>query len=230
MDLIKNIDQIFDVPSLELRKEIKELLNKELCLGMTRYVCRYGTLGDGFEKFTDSQKYYQSLKEIYSRSCELVRLNANAKKAQATYIRAKERLEKAEGLADKIEAQADMDLADLTIFEQLTSAEDLKRQLDEFNKIRLELKDKVQAEFPEGIEQAEQSNWEKVAQYRSIRSAHNLKAEFQSLPFSAEKKFQLGLSIANPQSRMEMLAPLVVKDEKQAMALTEHLKGEENVK
>ena len=157
-------------------------------MGMTRFVCWNGTLGEGFEKLTDAQKYYQAVKETYVRACELRRLKARAKEAYADFIEAKREIELAKGEVAQLRAEAKFELAELAAFELLVSAEDTLRQLDEFNKVRLELQDKVRAQYPGGIEQAEPDNWAAVMQYR-MATGGNL----PSVPLPPDAKQKIGL-------------------------------------
>ena len=169
MEYFEKILKITGEEKVELRHEIKETIHKELCLGMTRFVCRNGTLSEGFDKFTDAQKYYQAVKETYIRSNELKRIGANAKKAQADYLESKIEWLEAKEPHTKLRCEGKMELAELALFELLVQTEDTWRQFDEFNKVRLELKPIVTAQYPEGIEQAESDNWHAVAQAWAMR-------------------------------------------------------------
>lgn len=186
-DHFKKIEEVLSSDKLELGEEIKKLLNTELCLGMTRFTCRHGTLGEGFEKFTDSQKYYQALRECYSRSNELKRLKAESKIAQAKYIRSAKTLQSVRLIEDNeaelLEATGEFELAELHLFELLVRSQDSARQLDEFNKVRLELQDRVRAQYPGGIEQAEPDNWDVVARYRIIH-----KKDVAAVPLRDDQK------------------------------------------
>lgn len=184
--------KLFEVTSdvkIGLADEIKNLLHTELCMGMTRFVCRNGTLGDGFEKLTDAQKYYQAVKETYVRACELRRAKANAKKAYADFLEARSEVANADNEIKKLRAESKLELAELSAFELLVHAEDTLRQLDEFNKVRLELQDKVRDQYPEGIEQAEPDNWKAVMQYR----LNNVPQTISSIPLPMNEKQQIAL-------------------------------------
>lgn len=193
-----------------LAKEMKELLSKELCLGMTRHVCRHGTLGEGFDKLTDSQKYYQSLREVYTRSNELARLRARAKQSHADYLEAVHENETAKTEIEKLRSIAKLELAELSSFELLVTAEDTLRQLDEFQKVRMELQDKVRMKYPEGIEQAEPDNWQSVAQYWATKKQLGaLNSPLTTLPLPAEKLAEL----ANDMGMPELFASTVVREQ-----------------
>lgn len=184
----------------KLTAEFRALLHKELALGMTRFVCRHGTLSEGFDKVTPSQKYYQAVKEAYGRSNELRRIRANAKKAQADLIDAQEELNFADTEAKQLRAEAAVELAQLSLFELLVTAEDTARQLDEFNKIRLELQDQVRAQYPEGIEQAEPDNWKVVAELRSLKAQSlGTREDLTVIPLPSAEKAKFGLQIGHPE-------------------------------
>lgn len=207
----KKLFEVTDDDKIKLGDEMKTLLNTELCLGMTRYVCRYGTLGEGFEKLTDSQRYYQSLKEIYTRAMEMRRSKANAKKAYADYLEAAEEISKAQNEIERLRAQAKFELAETAAFELLVHAEDTLRQLDEFNKVRLELQDKVRAEFPQGIEQAEHENWSAVMKYRIFKAVNpgNGPQSLDAVPLPMIDKFKIGQEL----KRSDLTAPLAISKE-----------------
>lgn len=194
----KKLFEITGDSKVALADELKNLLHTELCMGMTRFVCRHGTLGDGFEKLTDSQKYYQAVKETYVRACELRRAKANAKKAYADYLEAKAEVANADNEIKKLRAESKLELAELSAMEQLVHAEDTLRQLDEFNKVRLELQESVRAQYPAGIEQAEPDNWKAVMQYR----LNNVPATLSSIPLPLEQKQKIGLEFQQEVQRL----------------------------
>lgn len=200
---MNNFEKILELTSdskLSLSSEIKESIHKELALGMTRFVCRYGTLSDGFDKITPSQRYYQATKEAYSRANELKRIKGNAKFAQADIIDAHTALDNAVTGVEILRAEADLELAQLHLFELLVSAEDTARQLDEFSKIRKELQMEVRAQYPEGIEQAELDNWKAVAEYKAAQKQMGLNAgPLTHMPLPEKEKAQLGIDFNAPE-------------------------------
>lgn len=219
---MSNFDDLFQVTNssnLELADELKTVLNSELALGMTRWVCRYGTLGDGFDKLTDSQKYYQSLREVYTRSIELKKLKARAKLAYASFLEAQVHLKKAKNEIETLKAESAVEMAETQALELLITAEDTTRQLDEFNKVRLELQDAVRAKYPEGIEQAERDNWLSVAKYRVMNHALMGGSDLKTVPLSFEDKFKIGMDL----KRSDMTSPLLVNNEARAYTLMQEI-------
>lgn len=215
----KKLFEITDDSRVKLGDEMRTLLNTELCLGMTRFVCRYGTLGEGFEKLTDSQKYYQSLREVYTRAIELRRTKANAKKAYAEYLEAGDELAKASSEVERLKAECKLELSEIHAFDLLVHAEDTLRQLDEFNKVRLELQDTVRAQYPQGIEQAEHDNWAAVMKYRIVKAMNpgNGPQDFASVPLPLKEKFFIGQEL----KRSDLTAPLTISEEKTHKLITE---------
>ena len=185
--------------TVELASSFKELLHKELTLGMTRYVCRYGTLSDSFDKLTDSQRYYQSIREMYNRANEISMQKVASMEAQADLIDAEELLEKAETKSQKLRAEAKVLKAKNALRSSLVMIEDIMRQLDEFNKVRLELQDKVRAQYPEGIEQAESDNWKAVAKYKIARQNVGHNEMLNHIPLPMEEKARLGVMYNKPE-------------------------------
>lgn len=209
--------QITDDTKLTLSDEMKELLNKELCLGMTRWVCRHGTLGDGFEKLTDAQKYYQAVKEVWTRANELKRVRANAKKSYADFLEAKAKLEKAQTEIEILRATAEVELSELSALELLAHAEDVLRQLDEFNNVRLELQERVRAQYPGGIEQAEPDSWRTVMKYRLLKTGvPGALNDTTSVPLPFEEKFRIATEIKD---RPDLAAPLLLSNLEKAQEI-----------
>jgi len=215
--MIENILKITSDERVELGVQMKELLNKELCLGMTRWVCRHGTLSDGFEKITPAQKYYQAIREVYNLSNNIRGNKAQALKAHADLLDAQEALALAEKPSQKLRAEADVMIATDRIAYLLVHVEDQMRQLDEFYKVYKELQPEVRAKYPEGIEQAEEDNWQAVAQYRLIKAQtpdlH--KADMAAVPLPYETKAKYGLQFQRP----DMMAPMILSDEKKMTEL-----------
>jgi hypothetical protein len=211
-------DKLIELTSderVELGTSFKELLHKELCLGMTRYVCRYGTLSDGHEKLTDAQRYYQAIREMYNRAHEVQSQKAAAMEAQADLLDAEEDLARAINTPAKLRAEAAIMRAHGRLVTSLVTVEDILRQLDEFNKVRLELKKSVQAQYPEGIEQAEEDNWKAVMKYRHLKRSLGYGPELTHVPLAPEVKAQLGFELGRP----ELTAWLAIQDEKKALQL-----------
>lgn len=214
MSVFDNVIKLTDDSKVELAASFKELLHKELCLGMTRYTCRYGTLGDGHEMLTDAQKYYQSIKEMWVRASGMNELKAQAMEAQAELIEAETAKEVTDHPAQRLRLEAKILRATQALTNALVNAEDTLRQMDEFNKVRLELQDKVRAQYPEGIEQAEPDHWKAIANYRRMKEqTPGLPREVMSnIPMPADEKARLGVKF----QRQDMVAPLIISDERKA--------------
>lgn len=233
---MNDFDKILEIANenaVSLSHELRNQLHKEMALGMTRFVCRHGTLSDSFDKLTESQIYYQANKEAYIRANELRRLRANAKKANAELLEAKEDLRKAVTEIEKLKAQARLELAELNLFELLVTAEDTARQLDEFNKIRGELRESVRSAYPEGIEQAELDNWRAVAEYKAfLKQVGCASGPLNSLPLPSDEKAKIGVVSNNPEMAAWYLVQNKAKLKGQDMLtfLKEELKLEEGDK
>lgn len=197
MDIFKQIEGLKSDTRVELGQSMKELLNKELCLGMTRYVCRNGTLSDGHEKITPAQRYFQSIKEIWSISGSIKSIYSDSLIAQADLLDAKEMPEKTE--SEKLRKKAAELRANDKLLACLVMIEDQMRQLDEFNQVRLELQDEVRKMYPEGIEQAEQDSWSAVAKYRHLKRSMGYPEQMTHVPLDMETKIKLGLEMQAPE-------------------------------
>jgi hypothetical protein len=177
---------------------LKDLLHKKLTLGQTRYVCRYGTLSEGHEKITDSQRYFQAIKEMWYLANNMQTQKAHAMVAQADLMDAEEAvatLSKDGKPSDLIRAESALLMAQTKLTNALVTIEDQTRCLDEYNKIRLELEPIVEAQYPEGIEQAEHDNWRAVAQYRLTK---NPMSQLDNIPLPALEKAQFGELYGRP--------------------------------
>lgn len=188
-------------------------LHKWLTLGQTEYLCRYGTLSDGHEKFTDAQKYAQALKEYYYISVNMKQARAQAKIAQADYLDAKEALEKATTDAQKLRAEGQLEQAESRLTTSLVSMEDQFRMIKAYAQVCAELGPKVQEQYPMGIEQAEMDNWVAVAKYRQI--AQGPAARMDNIPLPPEVKAEIGIQY----QRNDMVAPLMIEKENEIRSL-----------
>lgn len=197
-----------DVDLVETGYALKDLLHRELVLGQTRHVCRYGTLSDGHEKLTDAQKYYQAIKECWFIACSIKDRQADLMQAEADCIDAKAELDVAVSESARLRAKAKLMRAELRCAEYSVSIEDQLRMLDEYNTIRLELKDAVQNKYPLGIEQAEPDNWQAVFEYRMLKSpqAGAPGEHVQNIPLEPKHKAMLGLK----HQRLDAVAPLAM--------------------
>lgn len=228
MSLPKDYEQILaitDGAPIELSDELKALLNKELCLGMTRYVCRYGTLGDGFEKYTPAQKYYQAIKECYVRSLELRRMRALSKKLCADLIDAQSQFDQLGEMAsvqDRLRAESKLESAHLELSSTLVNIQDTLRQFDEFKSVALELRDQVRTKYPDGIEQAEPDNWKTVMISR-IGLGKGVE-ELKSIPLDFETKYLIGKETR----QLDITMPIQLLDpERATRELTQLIKDEQ---
>ena len=79
---------------------------------------------------------------------------------------------------------------------------------DEYNKIRLELKDKVEAQYPLGIEQAEKDSWNAVYEYRMIKGQQGIFQQTDNIPMPPENKAELGIKY----KRFDSIAPMMIKE------------------
>lgn len=215
MKLMPEFEKVLELTSdskVELSKNFKELLHKELCLGMTRYVCRYGTLGEGHEKILDSQRYYQAIREAYGLSLNMPIFKAQAMEAQADILDAQEELITAIKESAKLRLQAKLELAQGRLLSALTSAEDQMRQLDEFTKVINELQPSVRAKYPLGIEQAEQDHWEAIARYRIEKEQKQQfsRISLDNIPLEPEYKAKLGY--VNNRKDMAVAYALQIED------------------
>jgi hypothetical protein len=198
--MIESVLKVTDSHEAKLADSFKELLHKELQFGMSSYVCRYGTLSDGHEKITDSQRYYQALKESYSRAQSLKDYKIQALEAEANLLDAQEALNLAKTKQEELRAKAAHLKASTALENSLVMAEDVKRQLDTFLKVASELQDKVRAQYPNGIEQSEPDNWKAVTEYRAHQQqVKGTSLHLEHLPMPKEVKAAMGLKLGMPE-------------------------------
>lgn len=227
MNYLEQIIKLTEDDRVELGQSMKELLHKELCLGMTRYVCRYGTLSDGFEKITPAQRYFQAIREMYYKASAIRSNKAMAMNAEADLMDAREEFENAEKPSEKLRAEAKIFLAQERLAGLLVQVEDDIRQLDEFTKVYKELQPEVRNKYPNGVEQSEPDNWRAVAEYRYLKSQTKdlSKADMGAVPLPFEEKAMLGVRY----QRADMMAPMIINDESRMRQIVNGI-DEENKK
>ena len=186
---------------VETGKNFDSLLHKELCLGQTRFVCRWGTLSDGHDKVTDAQRYYQAIREMYSIAHEIENNKCRLLEAEADLIDAKALKPKKE--SDKLRKEAKTRQADTRVKSLHITISDQMRMLDEYNKVRLELQDQVRAKYPEGIEQAELDNWKATAAYwANKKKIGAMNTPLTHVPLPPEEKARIGMELGMPELSM----------------------------
>jgi hypothetical protein len=178
---------------------------------MSKWVCRHGTLGEGHENgFDVGLVYPQALREIYNRLFEVSRHVANVKKSKAKLIRAQRALQGATNEADKLDAEANLELANLEMMSAYDCAVDLKAQLDEFQAVANELQDEFRKKYPEGLEQAQPIVWKKVLHYRLMTNI-----DPKPIPLPQEQKANIGAE----SGRMDLIAAYAVSNPQGAALL-----------
>lgn len=218
--MLEPFDKIQEVArqeNVQLGESFKDLINKELCLGMTRHVVRHGTLGPGFEKLTPAQRYYQCIREVYTYSDSIKTMAAKALEYKADLIDAEEEFKAAEKESEKLRAESKKLLAENNLINAYLSVQDNSRILDELVKIYKELQPIVREKYPEGIEQAEPDNWKTVAKYRYYRAQQKDAVDMMSIPLSQEELGKLGYEM----QRLDLMAPLIVTDEEKMHKIKE---------
>ena len=190
MDEYNKILTLTDSEDVQLSQSFKDLLHTHLVLGQTRWVCRHGTLSEGHDKITPSHRYYQAIKEMWYIGQSMQNLKANAKLYRADILDAEEKLADPDiKESDKLRAEAKKLQAETNLVDALIGVEDKTRMLDEYNKVRLELKDEVEARYPQGIEQAEPDNWKALLDYRMLRGVNpNNHERVENIPLPPEEK------------------------------------------
>lgn len=208
MDVYDKILKLSESELVQLSQDFKNEINKNLHLGHSRYLVRYGVLSDGHDRVTPAQRYFASIKEMWMAGNSVNNERVRAMNAQADLMDAKEDLENAWKASDQLRAKAKILQAETQLTSALVNIEDLTRQLDEFNKVRLELKASVEAQYPEGVEQAELDNWMSVAKLKFIRQRSTGPERFTNVPLPPERKAELGYEMG----RFDMIAPLAVAE------------------
>lgn len=216
MNEFNRLLELTDSEVVELGSSFKDLLHKELVLGQTRYVCRFGSLSDGHEKITPAQRYYQAIKEMYYLCSNIRTQKALAMEAQAELLDAvaeHDKLKQDNGTTSQLlRSDAKILRAKEKLMSALVTVEDQMRMVDEYNRIRLELRDQVRSQYPAGIEQAEYDNWKAVFEYR-VKSG--VPQRFDNVPLDATTKAELGLKYNIPQA----MAPLEIQEKDAINAL-----------
>lgn len=196
----------------------KVQLHKWLVLGQTEYLCEYGTLSDGHEKLTDAQKYAQALKEQYYLAVNMALQKSVGMEAQADILEAEEELEKEDlSPSKRLRLEAKLNRARANMLSALTMIEDQTRMIKFYAKKAAELKPKVEAQYPRGIEQAEADNWSAVFEYRMKKGGgHGIGERVDNVPLDPYTKARLGVKYGRP----DAVAPLAVSEKERIKELT----------
>ena len=220
--IFEKILELADNEKVKLAQSFKDEINKRLHLGMSAYVCKYGTLSDGHDKITDAQRYFQSYKEMYNYSNSIENNKVIAMAAQADLVDAEDELSSALKASDKLRAESKILKAKIILTNALVTIEDLTRQLNAFDEVRLELMDKIETLYPNGIEQAEEDSFTAVAKYKMLRKRFGYTESLHHLPLKKELKAKLGLENNAP----EMAAWMSISEpEKFELMLSENNKA-----
>ena len=217
MNIYDKLLELTASDTIQLAGEFRNSIGKELVLGQTRYMCRNGTLSAGHEIVSDSATYYQAIKEMHTLASNMRNMRAQAKINQAKIIRAQKKLDAAVELEDKLEAEGELAMAQEALFGNLSTCEDQTRMLDEYNKIRLELKPIIDAKYPEGIEQAEKDRWTAVLKHRIIQRQAGLQQHLTHVPMDKETAARIGYETGN----VDLISWLQVSDPKKAIEVAE---------
>lgn len=188
MDEFSKIIEIADSNLAQLPKEFKDKLHTHLVTGHTRYMVRFGVLGEGHDRITKAQRYYAAIREMWSRANAIELARSEAMIAQGDLLDAEEALDKAEKNSDWLRASGKVLQLKQRLTQLLVQIEETNRELDELNKVYQELKPEVEAKYPLGIEQAQEDMWKDYLRNKAMRGDHNL----QNVPLDPIEKFKLG--------------------------------------
>lgn len=216
MNIYDKLLELTDSDTIQLAGEFRNSIGKELVLGQTDFMCRNGTLSAGHEKLTDSQRYYQAIKEMHTLAGNMRMMRAQAMINQAKIIRAQRKLEASTDQADQLEAQGELAIAQESLFANLVTVEDQTRMLNSYNNVRLELKESVEAKYPLGIEQAERDNWEAVIRHRIIQRHAGFPERLTHVPMDKETATKIGLETG----MLDMTAWMNVTDQNKMAELS----------
>jgi hypothetical protein len=198
MNEYEKILELTDDSRVELATPFRDMIGKQFCLGMTKYVAQNGTLSDGHEIITDADRYFQANKEIYVLRNSMLEYRVLAMRAQADLLDAKHRRELATKQSEELRADADILSAQNRLFTALVSVEDSKRVYDAFVEVRNELAPKVMAQYPDGIEQAQEDIYLARAKYRHLKRNMGYPENLTHIPLEKETKAKLGLDLQSP--------------------------------
>ena len=214
---LSDYDKIIDLTKdtrVELGSGYSKLLDTWLQLGMSRYVCRNGTLSDSQEVILPVKRYTQAIKEMYYLASNIKAQKALAMEAQADLMDANEELKMAVGNSDRLRAEAKKIKAESKLESALVTIQDQMRMLDEFNKVREELEPEVTSKYS-CIEDAEKDHWESVAKYRHLKKQMGYSENLTHVPLDMDSKATLGLELQSP----DLMAWAIVADQKKMATL-----------
>lgn len=194
--------EIADDKTVQLTDEIKQLLGTELQFGMSNYVCKNGTLSEGFDKITPAQRYYQAVKECYTYSNAIQDLKAQALMEHGgykiyTFLRKYFSWLPIVGWWIKGKAM----YAERKISSILMELEDKKRIIGAFNEERLKLMPEVRSRY-KCIEESEPDNWRAVLKYKMARQAIGKNEFINHVPMPSNEKAKLGIQYGSAEATL----------------------------
>lgn len=204
MNEFEKIVEISESNEVKLAGKFRDLLHTELMFGMSSYVCKHGALGDGFENITPAKRYYNAIRESFTRYEAIAELQCKAMECQAELMDAEAHSKSVDRAwfrkkQKRLIADARLRRAKMRLATTLAMTEDNKRQLTAFLEVVNELQAQVRAQYPKGIEQAEPDNWKAVAQFRSAMQAIKGKDQhLEHLPIPMDDKAKLALELQEP--------------------------------
>lgn len=172
-----------------------DLIGERFFLGQSRYACRWGTLSDGHEKITNSQRYKQALKEAHGLAKNIKLNKVQAMKAEADRLEAVEKLRvlpENASPAQLLRANAEIEEATEKLNSALDTIKDQMRMLDEYEKIRQELEPEFLAKY-KNAEESEADDWKATAEYRIKMGRPNRDLFPHYIPLDPFTKAELGV-------------------------------------
>lgn len=216
---MNEFDKIVEIGSsdeVKLAGSFRDLLHTELMFGMSSYVCRYGTLGEGFENVTPARRYYAAIRESYTRYEAISEAECRAMEQHADLLDAIEvnaRISWESSKQDTLRAGATLRRSKAKLAATLVLAEDNRRQLQAFLDVVAELQPEIRAKYPLGIEQAEPDNWRAVAKFRSLSQQIKCKdMNLEHIPMPMEEKAALSVELGEPMLAAWMLTEKNMSD------------------
>lgn len=225
MKELETIKQILESNEVKETMTIRDELGTWFYTGMSNYVCEYGTLGAGFEKYGDEERFLQAKHEIYVRRNVMVEAKANAIEAEADLIEAHEALEKAESETQKLRAQAKLMRAQHRIQGSEDQLKETFRNLKVFYRVAKELEPKIKAKY-KNAEEMQEIIYTRMARVRALQNKLRDQKMVTHVPLRPELSAQIAEEMQEPslglwQHAIDCDAKLEIKDESNERLLAE---------
>lgn len=180
---------------VKMGKNYQQQIGKKLRLGHTSYVIEHDMLGEGHQHFTPAGKYFQAIREVYSRAHTMEQKEAQAMEHQADLQDAYIALDEAKTDQDKLRAKAKIKRYSSSLKDMLIQMQDIRMEMQCLNRIIKRHEEEVEKKYNGDIELAQPDIWKAKMRYRL-----ELGERVNNIPMPIEEKAKLQAPFARKEA------------------------------